>query len=197
MLATSSGACQPSRCGARLSWIAPRSVERESTARELLNMQPDRNNPTTGAGTFGLSTLMLAVALFAVWFAVLRASLPVGVALTPAFPALIALGVVVQRWRKRGVRMQPRQVVGTLGWLVFSSYIWTFLGAALTWGFLGFLGVSLPVLLEARGVQVSSFVVSGNLLRLLLGLVYFTVMIGPLCAGLRREIKEESPPIEW
>ena len=161
-----------------------------------LDMQPNEQMPTAGAGTFGLSTLMLAVALSAVWFGVLRASLPIGIALTPAFPALIAMGVVARRWRKCGARMPPGQVVGTLGWFVFSSYVWTLVGAAIAWGFLGFLGVSLPVLLEARGVQILSFVVSKGVLMLLVGLVYFTVMITVLCAGLRREIKEESPPFE-
>ena len=158
-------------------------------------MQPDRKNPTTGAGTFGLSTLMLTVALLAVWFGALRASLPIGIALTPAIPALIALGVVAQRWRKRGVRMQPRQVVGTLGWLVFSSYIWTCVGGAIGGMFLGFLGVFFLPVLAGLDVQVLSFV-SEDVLSLIIGLVYFAVMLCALGAGLRREIQEESPPIE-
>ena len=158
-------------------------------------MQAAKQNPKTPAATFGLSTLMLAVALSAVWFALLRASPAVGIAVTPVVPALIALGVVMRRWRNRGARMRPGQVAGTLGWLVFISYIWTFLGGTFAGAFFALCSVLLLPVLAVLGVNLPSSV-SGGVVSLLVALLYCTVMIIALCAGLRSEIKEDSPPSE-
>jgi hypothetical protein len=145
--------------------------------------------------TFGLATLMILVAVAAVWFGLLRKSVPLGIAFTPVLPALVALGIVNYLCKSRGAQMTFTQRVGSFFWFVFTSFIWILVGSIAGSVVLGAFAFLFVTMQWATGLD-PRLLISETVVLILSVIVHAVVLITVLCLGLRVQIREESPP-QW